>query len=500
MRMITKLLTVATAVLLIAQTTTKLAAGQNLDDAQLTKLSTYTDAIQAYIYGYPLIMFGITERIAITVPDATTKLGGAPLNQFGKEEKLPDASFTAVVLPSTSTLYASSFLNLQAEPVILHIPNMNGRFFVLQMLDAWTDVSAQSPGSRLGSMEGDYALVGPDFKDQLPSTISPQNIINIPTNSMWIIGRIYTNGSQSDIDDVKANIYPGLTLTPLSFYGKNYKAPTQIPLDPSLELETAPVRQANGMDACSFFGTLAALMKSNRPVLPQDEKILATLNNIGITPGNAFDCTTLRDRDPGDREKLAALQLGVTTARRLVDTDIPVSETPTRWSLPLNVGTYGDQYYLRAEVAHSALGANNPKDAVYGYTRKDNRNAMLDGSSRYTIHFNAKTNLGRPREIPSVQGFWSVTIYDADGKLVPNDVVKYNAIGDPYVNDHQACFNSDKSLDLYLQPDPPSDQNSFCNWLPTPPNSNYIVFLRMYWPGDAILSGRWFPPGIRRAN
>src|ERR1700733_4804033 len=107
---------------------------QTLDEIQRDVPPSLVDGVVSYIYGYPLMMFGVTGRTGTTVPDAMTKLGAAPLNQFGKEMVLPDATFTAVVLPSTSTLYASSFLNLCAEPTILHLPNFGTRFFIMQIL------------------------------------------------------------------------------------------------------------------------------------------------------------------------------------------------------------------------------------------------------------------------------------------------------------------------------------------------------------------------------
>src|SRR5215813_1522672 len=115
------------------------AYGQTLQSIEDGQPQLFIDAVETYIYGYPLMMIGVTGRTATTVPDTATKLGAAPLNQFGKEPRLPDPSFKDVVLPSTTTLYASSFLNLGAEPMILHIPHMGNRFFLLQMLDGWTN-------------------------------------------------------------------------------------------------------------------------------------------------------------------------------------------------------------------------------------------------------------------------------------------------------------------------------------------------------------------------
>jgi hypothetical protein len=470
--------------------------GQTLEELERRSPGPFVDGVEAYIYGYPLLMFGVTGRTATTVPDDHTRLGSAPLNQFGKEMVLPNSSFTAVVLPSTTTLYASSFLNLKTEPVILHIPSID-RFFVLQMLDGWTDVSPMSPSSRLSSKEGDYALVGPDFTGNIPDTV--QTVIKMPTNSMWIIGRFYTTGTQSDIDDVINNIYPGLTLTPLSKYiNPPYNRPEDLPLEPMVDFITPPLRQVAGMDACAFFGNMAAMMQYNRPIPGQDDAIVPKLKAIGLdmvdTNGvpQPFDCTQY----PG---RLPTLQLAVAAARALLmsGTGTP-PPTKTGWTVALDVGTYDDHYLLRAEVARQALGANNPKDAVYGYTETDGTGANLNGTKNYKIHFDPP---GNAEGIPPVNGFWSLTIYDKDGKLVKNDNVSYNAIGGNMVQAHSACFNMDGSLDLYLQPNPPPSGTARCNWLATPDTTDqYIAFLRMYWPKDAILNKDWVPPPIVKTN
>jgi len=498
--------TCAVAITLAVAVTGIRGSGQTVEDQTLQNIERNSpglvaDGVLSYIYGYPLLMFGVTGRTATTVPDAMTKLGAAPLNQFGKEMVLPDASFTTVVLPSTSTLYASSFLNLCQEPVILHLPNFGGRFFIMQMLDGWTEVNTQSPGSRLQSPEGDYALVGPPCQDNKWPDI-PGNVvetIKMPTSSMWIIGRIYTDGSQSDIDYVTSTLYKGLTLTPLSKYkaGQTFTPPDTLSVQPLADTITPPLRQVDGMDACAFFGNLAAMMMFNPPVAGQDDALVRSLKRVGVVAGQPFDCTTLRD------QKLENLQKAVVLAKQILATVPATRPTSTGWTVSLDVGTYGRRYLLRAEVAQQALGANRAVDAVYGYTQTDGNGTMLNGRRDYVIHF-AKPGVNEG--IPPVNkgGFWSLTIYDADGKLVPSPdpaSANWNAVGMPFVQNHQACPNNDASLDLYLQStEPPKGSKQFCNWLPTPAKGGYIAFLRMYWPDQVILDKDWIPPAIVRAN
>ena len=453
------------------------------------------------------MMEGVTARTGSQVPNAKTKLGGAPLNQFGKEEVLPNSTFTAVVLPSTSTLYASSFIDLCEEPVILHIPSMGKRFFLLQMLDGWTEVSKQSPGTNKNSGPGDYALVGPTCKGTVQPELSGGfvEVIKVPTSSMWIIGRIYTDGTTTDIQNVVNNIYPDLTLTPYRKYkaSKTYNPPKQVPVLAYGDVTTAPVKQVASMDACAFFQNLASLMNYNLPVLPQDVLVLPSLLRLGLvvrnndpskgnTPimGTNFDCTE-------NTAKLASLQKAIGLAQKLMSNpNLQPGQTATHWTVSLDVGTYGIKYLLRAIVAQDALGANRAEDAVYGYTQFDGSGAALDGSKNYTMHFDKSGS----QRIPPVEksGFWSLTIYDPNGKLIlgPNgSIPPWNAVGQPTIQGHDPTINADGSLDLYLQAvDPGGAKHN--NWVPIPPSGGFIGFLRMYSPKDAILNGNWIPPGI----
>lgn len=466
------------------------------------------DASEAYIYGYSLLMLGMTERVATTVDGTAPGDTRAPLNQFVKGTTLPNGSYKDVVLPSTSTLYAAAFLNLADQPVVMHIPPID-RFFIFEVLDAWTNVSKQSPGSRLSSPPGDYAFVGPNWNGQLPDGLTT---IPMPTNTVWIIGRIFTSGTKSDLNHITNDIFPALTLTPLAEFGAEppYEPPTGLPIDPSIDTKTTPLRQVANMDACAFFGMMAALLQTNPP-LAQDDRMVQRLANIGIRPSQPFDCGKL-----GQRER-TALQAGVLAARNYLQNsnNNTVRMVDTHWAMPLNVGDYGRRYLLRAFVAQKALGANLPEDAVYAYSTLDGSGAALKGSGQYAIHFAAPTPRKDAGEVPPVnpQAFWSVTIYNNDGTLVDKPGVTYNAIGvgptalGPTIQGHTACINADGSLDLYLQADRPTDSNKICNWLPIPATpadpsvtGDFIVFLRMYWPDQSVLQRRWIPPAITPGN
>jgi hypothetical protein len=496
-----------TAVILVG-TMASLGRAQTPDESELRGGVAFADGIDAYIYGYPLVVMGMTERSATTVPTAIPGATRAPINQFIKETALPNGSYKDVVLPSTSTLYESVWLNLTEEPIILHIPAID-RFYLFETLDAWTNVSQQSPGTRIGSQPGDYALVGPNWNGTLPPGV---NKIPMTTNTGWIIGRIFTSGTQQDLDHIDNDILPQLTVIPLSAFGTDYKPPSNLPIEPSIDTVTTPLHQVANMDACAFFGTLAAMMETNSPLLPQDEPTIRRLAKIHVVPGQPFDCSS-PDLDSSTK---AALQLAVVAARTSLESpkiaQLGVPPTTTHWSMPINnIGDYGKKYLVRALVAEKALGGNLPADAVYGYAVNDGNDQLLKGSNRYVLHFNSKT--APTFQLPPVNpsGFWSVTIYNADGTLVDNNAVNYNAIGvgplGPTIQGHNACFNADGSLDLYIQADPPSGATQLCNWLPVSPEASsdpsqpdFIVFLRMYWPDQVVLNGNWIPPAVQKVN
>jgi hypothetical protein len=506
MRTRKKVMRALTAVIVVGMAVAQ-GIGRPPQQPDVTSSQVFADGIDAYIYGYPLLMIGLTERVATTVPGAVPNSGRGPINQLVKETRLPNGSYKDVVLPSTSTMYVATFLDLTAEPVVFHIPEID-RFYLMQILDAWTNVSQDSPGTRMGSPAGDYAIVGPNWNKSLPPGV---NKIQMPTNTAWIIGRIFTSGTEEDLNHLNMDILPKITLTPLSALGTDYTPPDNLPVDPSIDTVTTPLHQVANMDACAFFGTLAAMLKTNSPLLPQDEPTVKRLAKINVVPGQPFDCS-----NPNlDSNTKAALQLAVVAARKTLQSTagFGMPSTSTNWFMQTKLlGDYGTHYFFRAVVAEKALGANLPEDVVYGYGVNDNDDNPLKSTNRYVLHFNAKgaSSFQLPPANPSA--FWSVTIYNADGTLVDNKVVDYNAIGvGPHgqatIQGHTACFNADGSLDLYIQADPPSGHIPFCNWLPISPQGStdpkqpdFIVFLRTYWPDPIVLNGGWIPPAVQKVN
>ena len=321
---------------------------------------------RAYIYGYPLVMMGVTQQVMTNVPSAES--ARAPLNQFAYGV-LAKPENTDVVLPNVNVLYASAWLNLTAQPIVLHIPDVPNRFYLMEILDAWTNVDYH-PGTQQNTQEGNYLITGPNWQGTVPPGIT--QVFAMPTNTAWIAGRTYTTGTEADLIEADA-IQHEYKLTPLSSFtdGQPYTPPTDLPVNPAIDESTPPVNQVANMSAGTFFGTLAAMMGTSLPLtnppLPADAAAVANLEAIGLVPGQPFDISTL------PRRTAATLELAARTAQRIVSSDatlIAIGGRPVNgWTWSTDLGQYGTNYLARAVVANRGIGANLSSDAVYFYAQ-----------------------------------------------------------------------------------------------------------------------------------
>ena len=237
-------------------------------------------ATSAYIYAYPLIMMEITRRVTTNVAD-TSHIGKTPMNQFGNLPAFPDATFTDVVRPNADTLYSFMWFDVSKEPLLISVPDSGGRYYLLPMLDMWTDVFA-SPGKRTtGTNAQLLALAGPGWQGQLPADAT---LIHRPTAMGWIIGRTQTNG-KADYDAVH-KFQAGLIALPLSQWGKSYRPPPRA-INPDWDTKTPPTEQVEKLSPATYFSLFTELTKLNPPHA-NDYPILHQIRRMGIVPGQPF--------------------------------------------------------------------------------------------------------------------------------------------------------------------------------------------------------------------
>ena len=454
--------------------------------------------LQAYLYGYPLVTSDVTRQV-LTAPGIKKRLGAGPINQFNHARVFPDYHFRDVVAPNADTLYSIAWMDLTAEPLVLHQPDMGDRYVLFGLLDAWSN--SRSLGTRLyGHGPVDYAIVGPGWQGSLPPGLKR---IDMPTQMAWFIVRTGTAG-KADYDAVHA-IQDQYSLKPLSRYGKPDVETHEDarPVDPALDLTTPVVTQVARMDAVHYFDRMARLMRANPPAAA-DAPMVDKLASLGIVPGQPFEPGNLSEAQRAGLDDAAWFAKAMFEARdpgtqgRLEETSVQrwffdrLNTTMNRvllnqhngWIVPLNLGDYHTHYALRALVTLLGFGANPPDDAVYPKTFVDAQGQPLDGSQRYVLHFDKA-------QIPPASAFWSLTMYDEASFFIDNPLQRY-AIGDR----DKLHFNADGSLDLIIQHDLPSDT---ANWLPAP-KGHFALMLRLYNPRPEVIDGRWVPPAVQKVS
>src|SRR5215468_261791 len=254
----------------------------------LTQQEAHAIAVDAYLYFYPLVSVDLTRRVATNV-EAGKVPGFGPPNMFHSFAAFPTADFKTVVRPNFDTLYSSAFLDMTKEPVVVSAPDTNGRYYLLSMLDMWSDVFA-SPGWRTtGTQAGNFLITPPGWNGDVPSGMTR---VSAPTPWVWIIGRTKTDGPP-DYDAVH-KIQAGYKITPLSQWGKAAARPVSAKIDPGVDMKTPPKIQVDTMPAAKYFTYAAELLKQNPPHIT-DQPILARMKLIGIEPGKSFDIAKAGD-------------------------------------------------------------------------------------------------------------------------------------------------------------------------------------------------------------
>jgi hypothetical protein len=482
-------------------------------------------AVDAYIYGYPLITFDMARRQQTNVekPDEQH----APMNQMINMRTYLPIDNHCCAAPNADTLYTLAWLNVYDEPLIISIPEISNRYYIVPFLDGFSEVIKVISSINDGAKAQTLAITGPGWSGTLPEGVTE---VKSSTAIVWLLGRIYSTGTAEDYKAVN-DIQDQFEIVPLSAYGKPYTPPSG-KVDPDFDMKTAARALVNSMDIYSYFDYLARLLKTNPPK-PEDAEMVEKLVKIGLVPGEDFDPSTLRALDNETVESISAVaegELGTKPAVHarphfsqgvgvIAEQDFDISklgsldktliklapkigllkmaiklkraETTNGWLyFTEGVGNWGTNYVLRGMGNLLGPGWNRAEDAVYPLALKDEDGNAYDGSRyNYVMHF-------EKGGLPPVDGFWSLTMYDTDLFFVPNAIDRYAlSQRDTFVT------NADGSIDLYLQTESPGNDRE-ANWLPAP-RGEFKLVLRVYGPSKtppSILDGSWTPPAVKRVE
>ncbi|NDR57046.1 DUF1254 domain-containing protein [Aliiruegeria sabulilitoris] len=459
----------------VTVTNVVLPATRSLAETELTPEEARALAKDAWLFGMPLVMFEIQADFLthVTKPGAAK----APVNQFVHYRQFIDASNRSIVGFNVDNLYSLSWIDLSDEPLVLSVPAMGDRYWVMQIVDAWNGVPA-APGSRThdGDRPHDFLIAGPDWDGPVPEGLE---VLRSPTNLAGIGGRTYCSGAE-EYDLVNA-IQDNYRLAPLSAWGRPYTPPSDVPLKAGVDGETLVNDQVLALSSEEFFSNLNRLLATNPPYA-DDAPMLEKLRPLGIEPGAPFSTAEMSD------DLRTGVDEGVADAKvALAEESRQLGKLVNNWGLTYDMGRFGTRYAYRAAWTFVGIGGNLIEDAFYPLTLLDADGNPLTGEHAYTLTF-------AEGAWPPAAAFWSMTMYDLEGYLVDNPLNRY-AIGDR----SGMTPNPDGSLTIYIQAETPGDEKE-ANWLPAPGNGPFKLALRLYVPGEAVLNESWVPPAVQLAN
>ncbi len=428
----------------------------------------------AYIWGWPLVN-NLNRALAIEKLPGPGRIGDvAPAAPPGSISMLTDyISYKEqmVTCPNQDTVYGAGYQHVAAEPVVIQVPDFHGRFFTYQIADARTE-SFGRIGKQYGTKPGLYLLVGPNWQGNTPAGIT--GVIHSPTDLVVILPRVFQDDTPEDNAAIQSLISQ-IMVYPLSeFDGKmktmDWKTTPAFPAPASGGGETKWVVPEK------FFDELPVVM-GQVPPLPGEEALYKTFQAV-------LDAAA---KDP--KLKAVLTQTAVSAEKELI---APLFEFHNNgrpvgngWNSPPNGAQWGYDYLSRAATAKSNMYDNAPQETRYIYTDFDSSNQRLDGAHAYTVTFAAG-------QIPPVDGFWSLTLYNKQHLFAPNALNRFS-LG---TKSKSMTQGADGSLTLYVQNKSPGAGKE-ANWLPAP-NGEFSLYIRAYWPKPELTEGRWTPPRVER--
>lgn len=432
-------------------------------------------AAEAFFYGFALV--ANNTEVARFVTSGMGSVPPTPFNSFGHAKQLAGPNDTFVTV-NNDTLYSIAPIDLSAGPLVLHVPDTNGRYYVLQFVDAWSNNFAYVGKRATGTREGEFLLVPPGWAGKPPEGM---RVIHAPTRIFTIVGRNAVDGA-ADIPNV-LELQKGFTLRPLE-----NQAPKGMPVpDPNVPqdlkfweelrvwMQAFPPSDADQEYEKKFVPL--GLLSETSPYVNADPALAAVLKG-----GYAAGAAKMEELIKGGADTVNGWRMTMHTFDYNLDFfEIGASSDPM-WQIK----TRPEAYVMRTIAARAGLWGNHAYEAAYAMTYVDDKGEQLNGAHKYEF------KLSPP---PPVDAFWSVTMYNVPKfYLVPNAINRYS-IGDRTAG---LKTNADGSVTIYMQKDSPGADKA-SNWLPTP-EGDFRPTMRMYQPGQAIFDGEWRPPAIVRVD
>ncbi|HKO78355.1 MAG TPA: DUF1254 domain-containing protein [Flavobacterium sp.] len=426
-------------------------------------------AKDAWIYGYPI--FYNYKTVHAYALDKNNPDGAKDFNTFKHYSKSFTSADTTIVTPNNDTPYSWAILNLSDEPIVIDVPEIKDkRYYVMQLIDAYTYNFAYIGSRATGNKAGRYLIAGPNWKGKTPAGIN--KVFTSETNLVTILGRTEMDnlGEESLIKKIQSEYH----LIPLHDYTK-----TAAPMATQYNMPLPAWNEAD-YKSLEFINVLNSLLQYTVPDKSEKE-LLARFAKIGINPGVPFD------KSKFSPEILKAIGEGIAEGGQALKESI--GKTTNSLHLFGSRADLKNDYVIRATAAAMGIYGNTKEEAVYIGSMKDSDGVPMNAANKYVIHFSK-------RELPPVGYFWSITMYNLPQRnLVKNPINRYS-IGD---RTKGLKYDVDGGLTLYLQTVSPG-KNKESNWLPAPEKGGMTVIVRLYGPEKIVTSGEWKMPFPKKVN
>jgi hypothetical protein len=430
-------------------------------------------AKEAYIFAFPMLE-GYKTMYFMSVAKGTPTFR-MEIDRYYRGNDLATADDKDVVRVNNDTLYLLSWLDLRNEPRVIEVPVTGSRYFVVQLVDMFTYNYGYIGTRTTGDAGGRYMIAGPSWNGDAPGGID--KVFQANSDYVFALGRVAVNGP--------ADLAKGIALeaefriVPLSEFAGTSAPPAQ----PATLLPFDPRREA-AVDFIGYFNFLLTLVK----LYPGDEKHVARWSAIGIGAGTPFDASTL------SAEQRSSIEAGINDAvTAITDKAKHLGNIKNNWTMTAGIfgdrDTIGEDYLLRAAAAQYAIYGNDLHEAFYPSTESDANGNPLDAAKHdYALTFSKA-------QLPPVNAFWSVTMYDMPAQLlVANEANRYS-VGNRTPG---LVYGSDGSLTIPISAKKPSGPNA-PNWLPAP-NGPFTLTTRLYMPKPEALDPLYAPPPVEVVN
>ncbi|MGZ2453185.1 hypothetical protein ACVIRO_006002 [Rhizobium ruizarguesonis] len=444
--------------------------------ADVTAAEARAIAKEAYIYGFPMVdSYRIQHAYFINTKNPEYK---GPWNQVINTPRVYTPADTAIQTPNSDTPYSWLGLDLRTEPIVLTVPKIEkDRYFSIQFIDAYTFNFAYIGSRATGNDGGSFLIAGPKWKGKTPKGV--KKVIHSDTEFNWAAYRTQLFNPE-DLDNVK-KVQAGYKAQPLSeFLGKPApKAAPAVDFIPAL----TPEEERKSLE---FFNVMNFIFQYSQ-IDPSETKLMARFAKIGVGPGKTFDASKLSP------ELKTAIEQGIADAwaalAKLQKDKIDTGEVTSGDLLGSRADLKGN-YLDRMAGTVMGIGGNSKQEAMYPVYAVDADGKKLNGAQdRYTLRF-------APGQLPPVNAFWSLTMYELPQSLLVANPINRYLINSPMLP--QLVKDADGGLTLYIQNETPGKDKE-PNWLPAP-KGPFVAFMRLYWPKEAALDGKWKHPPMERTT